>query len=132
MIEELMDSRAICFMVFIVYTPNDLLGFFMQKKYQEKRSEMQDAFYMKQALELAGKGIGFVNPNPMVGAVIVKDGRVIGRGWHEYYGGPHAEINAIKDVKGNTENATIYINLEPCSHYGKTPPCSLEIIRNKF
>ncbi len=93
---------------------------------------MQDAFYMKQALELAWKGIGFVNPNPMVGAVIVKNGRVIGRGWHEYYGGPHAEINAIKDAKGNTENATIYVNMEPCSHYGKTPPCFLEIIRNKF
>lgn len=106
-------------------------GFFMQKN-QKNRSEMQDAFYMKQALELAWKGIGFVNPNPMVGAVIVKNGRVIGRGWHEYYGGPHAEINAIKDAKGNTENATIYVNLEPCSHYGKTPPCSLEIIRNKF
>ena len=103
----------------------------MQKN-QKKGSEMQDAFYMKQALELAGNGIGFVNPNPLVGAVIVKDGQIIGRGWHEYFGGPHAEINAIKDAKGNTENATIYVSLEPCSHYGKTPPCSLEIIRNKF
>lgn len=93
---------------------------------------MQDAFYMKQALDLAGKGMGFVNPNPLVGAVIVKDGQIIGRGWHEYFSGPHAEVNAIKDAKGNTENATLYVSLEPCSHYGKTPPCSLEIIRNKF
>jgi len=93
---------------------------------------MQDAFHMKQAIELAKKGMGFVNPNPLVGAVIVKDGLVIGRGWHEYFGGPHAEVNAIKDANGNTESATIYVSLEPCSHYGKTPPCSLEIIRNKF
>lgn len=93
---------------------------------------MQDAFYMKQAVELAGRGMGFVNPNPLVGAVIVKDGQIIGRGWHEYFGGPHAEVNAIKDANGNTENATIYVTLEPCSNYGKTPPCSLEIIRNEF
>lgn len=103
----------------------------MQKK-QEKGSEMQDAFYMKQAVELAGRGMGFVNPNPLVGAVIVKDDQIIGRGWHEYFGGPHAEVNAIKDANGNTENATIYVTLEPCSNYGKTPPCSREIIRNKF
>lgn len=103
----------------------------MQKK-QAKESEMQDAFYMKQAVELAGRGMGFVNPNPLVGAVIVKDDQIIGRGWHEYFGGPHAEVNAIKDANGNAENATIYVTLEPCSNYGKTPPCSLEIIRNKF
>lgn len=103
----------------------------MQEK-QEKESEMQDAFYMKQAVELAGRGMGFVNPNPLVGAVIVKDDQIIGRGWHEYFGGPHAEVNAIKDANGNAGNATIYVTLEPCSNYGKTPPCSLEIIRNKF
>lgn len=131
MIEELMDSRAYA-LCYSSYLPRMIFWVFFMQKNQEKRSEMQDAFYMKQALELAGKGIGFVNPNPLVGALIVKDGRVIGRGWHEYYGGPHAEINAIKDVKGNTENATIYVSLEPCSHYGKTPPCSLEIIRSNF
>lgn len=93
---------------------------------------MPDAFYMKQAMELAKKGVGFVNPNPLVGAVIIKDNIIIGRGWHEYFGGPHAEINAIKNAHENVEGATLYVTLEPCSHYGKTPPCSLEIIRQKF
>ena len=106
-------------------------GFFMQNIW-EKVGEAHDAFYMKQAIELSKKGMGFVNPNPLVGAVIVKENRVIGKGWHEYFGGPHAEINAIKDAKGQTEGATLYVTLEPCSHYGKTPPCSLAIIQNKF
>lgn len=106
-------------------------GFFMEKIW-EKVGEARDAFYMRQAIELSKKGMGFVNPNPMVGAVIVKENRVIGQGWHEYFGGPHAEINAIRDAKGKTEGATIYVTLEPCSHYGKTPPCSLAIIQNKF
>ncbi|MBE0651298.1 MAG: bifunctional diaminohydroxyphosphoribosylaminopyrimidine deaminase/5-amino-6-(5-phosphoribosylamino)uracil reductase RibD [Bacteroidales bacterium] len=98
----------------------------------EKVGEARDAFYMQQAIELSKNGMGFVNPNPLVGAVIVKDNRVVGKGWHEYFGGPHAEINAIRDARGNTEGATIYVTLEPCSHYGKTPPCSLAIIQNKF
>lgn len=102
------------------------------EKIWEKDVLARDAFYMQQALELSKKGMGFVNPNPMVGAVIVKENRVIGRGWHEYFGGPHAEINAIRDAKGKTEGATLYVTLEPCSHYGKTPPCSLAIIQNKF
>ncbi len=106
-------------------------GFFMQIK-KEKKQNDQDAFYMQMAIELAKKGMGFVNPNPLVGAVIVKNGIVVGKGWHEYFGGPHAEVNAIKDAGKDTEGATIYVTLEPCSHYGKTPPCSLEIIKNKF
>lgn len=106
-------------------------GFFMEKIW-EKVGEARDAFYMQQAIELSKKGMGFVNPNPLVGAVIVKENRVIGQGWHEYFGGPHAEINAIRDAKDKAEGATIYVTLEPCSHYGKTPPCSLAIIQNKF
>lgn len=106
-------------------------GFFMQNIW-EKVGEAHDAFYMKQAIELSKNGMGFVNPNPLVGAVIVKENRVVGKGWHEYFGGPHAEINAIEDAKGQTEGATLYVTLEPCSHYGKTPPCSLAIIQNKF
>lgn len=85
-----------------------------------------DELYMLRALELASLGQGLVSPNPMVGCVIVKDNHVIGEGWHEKYGGPHAEVNAINSVKDKSllENATLYVNLEPCSHFGKTPPCA--------
>ena len=87
---------------------------------------------MKKALELARKGEGYVNPNPLVGAVIVKGGEIIGQGYHEFFGGNHAEINAIKSSIKSTEGATIYVTLEPCCHYGKTPPCVEAIIKNKF
>ena len=84
---------------------------------------MTDEDYMRMAIALAVKGEGHVNPNPMVGAVIVKDGRVIGQGYHEKYGELHAERNAIASLTESAENATIYVTLEPCCHYGKTPPC---------
>lgn len=83
-----------------------------------------DKTYMKRALELAEKGAGFTNPNPLVGAVIVKGGRIIGEGYHEIYGGHHAEINAFNNAVMDVSGATMYINLEPCSHYGRTPPCA--------
>lgn len=88
--------------------------------------------YMKLAIEIAKKGAGKVNPNPMVGAVIVKDERVIGQGYHKKYGGNHAEVNAFENVLDNPEGGTIYVTLEPCSHYGKTPPCVDKIIKNKL
>jgi diaminohydroxyphosphoribosylaminopyrimidine deaminase/5-amino-6-(5-phosphoribosylamino)uracil reductase len=90
-----------------------------------------DEKYMMMALKLAARGIGSVEPNPAVGAVIVKDSRIIGRGWHKKFGGPHAEINALEDCKkhgDNSQGATMYVTLEPCSHYGKTPPCTDAII----
>lgn len=96
---------------------------------------MEDKTYMQQALELAKRGAGFVNPNPMVGAVIVKDGEIIGEGYHEKYGELHAERNALKDCRerGNDPSgATMYVTLEPCCHYGKTPPCTEAIIENKI
>lgn len=93
---------------------------------------MEDAFFMKRALELAARGSGSTSPNPLVGAVIVKDGRIIGEGWHEKVGEAHAEINAIRNAKESVEGATIYVNLEPCSHYGKTPPCAEELVKRKF
>ncbi|HVD97955.1 MAG TPA: bifunctional diaminohydroxyphosphoribosylaminopyrimidine deaminase/5-amino-6-(5-phosphoribosylamino)uracil reductase RibD [Cytophagaceae bacterium] len=82
--------------------------------------------YMLRALELALLGRGHVSPNPMVGCVIVQDGKIVGEGWHEKYGGPHAEVNAINSVqdKSKLEGATMYVTLEPCTHYGKTPPCA--------
>lgn len=109
--------------------------------------------YMKRALELAEYGVGKTNPNPFVGAVIVKDGSMIGEGWHEGYGQAHAEVNAIRNAEGNAirnaegnasnnskrnpsskaevgvEGATVYVNLEPCCHTGKTPPCAELLIR---
>ena len=84
--------------------------------------------YMRMAIELAKKGAGGVNPNPMVGAVVVKKGEVIGRGYHKFFGGPHAEVYALEEAGKEAEGATIYVTLEPCSHYGKTPPCAKKII----
>jgi diaminohydroxyphosphoribosylaminopyrimidine deaminase/5-amino-6-(5-phosphoribosylamino)uracil reductase len=91
-----------------------------------------DKKYMVMALKLAESGKGFVNPNPLVGAVIVKDGKVIGKGFHEKFGGPHAEINAFLNSTEDVEGADMYVTLEPCSHYGKTPPCALKIIEKKI
>lgn len=91
---------------------------------------MIDIEYMKLALDLAKKGCGFVSPNPMVGAVIVKNNKIIGQGWHEGWGGPHAEANALLDCKKDPEGGTIYVTLEPCCHYGKTSPCTEAIIES--
>ena len=84
--------------------------------------------YMRMAIELAKNSSGGVNPNPMVGAVVVKNGEVIGRGYHKFFGGPHAEVYALEEAGKEAEGATIYVTLEPCSHYGKTPPCAKKII----
>ena len=84
--------------------------------------------YMRMAIELAKKGAGAVNPNPMVGAVVVKNEEVIGEGYHKFFGGPHAEVYALEDAGKEAEEAAIYVTLEPCSHYGKTPPCAKKII----
>lgn len=91
-----------------------------------------DEYYMGLAINLARKGIGKVNPNPMVGAVIVKYNKIVGTGYHEKYGGKHAEINAIENSRESLNGSTMYVNLEPCSHFGKTPPCVDKIIENKI
>jgi len=90
--------------------------------------------HIKRCLLLAEKGLGSAAPNPMVGCVIVYDGKVIGEGYHQQYGGPHAEVNAINSVvdKNLLPESTLFVNLEPCSHYGKTPPCSDLIIEHKI
>lgn len=88
--------------------------------------------YMERAIELAKQARGFTSPNPMVGAVIVKDGRVIGEGYHERCGELHAERNALASLTESAEGATIYVTLEPCCHYGKTPPCTEAIIEHKL
>jgi len=85
--------------------------------------------WMRLALSLAKKGEGKVSPNPMVGAVLVKDGKLIAQGYHRYFGGPHAEVEAIRRAGAEANGSTLYVTLEPCSHYGKTPPCTQAIIR---
>lgn len=89
---------------------------------------------MRRCLELAKNGLGTTYPNPMVGSVIVCDGKIIGEGWHKKSGEPHAEVNAVNSVKDKSllKRATIYVSLEPCSHFGKTPPCCDLIIANKI
>ncbi len=91
---------------------------------------MEDRKFMEIALKEGAKGIGHVNPNPLVGAVIVKDGTIISKGYHESYGGLHAERNAIKNANEDLSNSTMYVTLEPCCHYGKTPPCTEAIIES--
>lgn len=89
---------------------------------------MSDSDYMRLALQLAQKGCGWVSPNPMVGCVIVKNGEIIGQGWHEKYGQPHAERNALNFCRESPEGAVMYVTLEPCCHYGKQPPCTEAIL----
>ena len=88
----------------------------------------QDIEYMQRTIALAKKGAGFVNPNPMVGCVVVKDNEIITEGYHEYYGGLHAERNALTNTAADCKDATLYVTLEPCCHHGKTPPCTDIII----
>ena len=91
-------------------------------------SRRDDTHYVDEVLRLARKADGWTNPNPMVGAVIVKDGRIIARGFHRRVGFPHAEIEALRAVKGTPGGATLYVNLEPCAHFGRTAPCADAII----
>ena len=97
---------------------------------------MTDEILMRRCIELARQGSGNVAPNPMVGCLIVYDGRIIGEGFHQKFGGPHAEVNAIASVEEKNQHlissSSLYVNLEPCSHYGKTPPCTDLIIQKKI
>ena len=90
---------------------------------------LDDEKYMRQAIALALNGTGRVNPNPLVGAVVVKDGRIIGEGYHQQYGCPHAERNALAACTESPAGATIYVTLEPCCHHGKNPPCTEALIQ---
>jgi diaminohydroxyphosphoribosylaminopyrimidine deaminase/5-amino-6-(5-phosphoribosylamino)uracil reductase len=89
----------------------------------------QDEIWMSRALELAEQGRGHVEPNPLVGAVLVRAGQIVGEGWHQKYGGAHAEINALAQAGEAARGATLYVTLEPCCHHGKTPPCTDALIR---
>mgnify|MGYP004667530629 FL=1 len=106
-----------------------------QNNLRKKEKEgmcVTDQDYMMRAITLAKKGEGWTNPNPMVGAVIVKDNRIIGEGYHTRYGELHAERNAIASLNESAEGATLYVTLEPCCHYGKTPPCTQAILEQKI
>lgn len=88
----------------------------------------KDRLYMKEALRLAVKGYGRTSPNPLVGAVVVQEDTIVGRGYHEYVGGPHGEVNALMDAGETARGATLYVTLEPCNHHGRTPPCTLAVL----
>ena len=88
--------------------------------------------YMKLALGLARRGLGWTSPNPMVGAVLVQGNLIIGRGYHRRFGDNHAEVNALQNATAEPAGATLYVTLEPCCHHGKTPPCVDAIISNKI
>lgn len=96
----------------------------------QTQNQMPDLEYMKRAIALAKKGAGAVNPNPLVGAVIVKDGKIIGEGYHRKYGGLHAERDAFAHLTEDANGAEMYVTLEPCCHYGKQPPCVDAIIEH--
>ena len=89
-----------------------------------------DSYWMQRALELAERGRGHVEPNPLVGAVLVRDGRLVGEGWHQRFGEAHAEVNALAASGEAARGATLYVTLEPCCHFGKTPPCTDAILRS--
>ncbi|HVK12056.1 MAG TPA: bifunctional diaminohydroxyphosphoribosylaminopyrimidine deaminase/5-amino-6-(5-phosphoribosylamino)uracil reductase RibD, partial [Gemmataceae bacterium] len=89
---------------------------------------MSDHYYMAVALALARRGRGAVEPNPMVGAVVVRDDTIVGEGYHERFGQAHAEVNALRQAGDAARGATLYVTLEPCSHFGKTPPCTEAVL----
>lgn len=97
---------------------------------------LNDSFFMRRCVELARLGSGYAAPNPMVGAVLVHDGNIIGEGYHEIYGGPHAEVNCVNSVSDDQKEliskSCLYVSLEPCNHFGKTPPCTDLIFENKI
>jgi diaminohydroxyphosphoribosylaminopyrimidine deaminase/5-amino-6-(5-phosphoribosylamino)uracil reductase len=94
---------------------------------------MNQVQYMRRALDLAEWGRGYVSPNPMVGCVIVHENKIIGEGWHQQYGGPHAEVNAVNSVENQEllSESTVFVTLEPCAHWGKTPPCANLLVEKK-
>jgi diaminohydroxyphosphoribosylaminopyrimidine deaminase/5-amino-6-(5-phosphoribosylamino)uracil reductase len=89
-----------------------------------------DEFFLKKSLSLAKMGLGWTNPNPMVGALIVKNGKIIAKGYHKRAGLPHAEIEALRSARSSVKSSTLYTNLEPCNHFGRTPPCVEAIIKS--
>jgi diaminohydroxyphosphoribosylaminopyrimidine deaminase/5-amino-6-(5-phosphoribosylamino)uracil reductase len=103
---------------------------FRESYMHASRFTPEDRAFLQKALELAGAGRGYVSPNPMVGAVVVKDGEIVGTGYHRQFGGDHAEVEALREAGHLARGATLYCTLEPCSHFGKTPPCVNRVIES--
>lgn len=95
----------------------------------DQHQQLLDQQFMRQALDLARQGLGRTSPNPMVGAVVVQDGKIIGQGWHRKAGTPHAEVHALQAAGDRAQGATLYVTLEPCCHHGRTPPCTDAVIK---
>ncbi len=106
------------------------LGTISETNMPTTRFRPEDLAFLQKAIELAAAGLGYVSPNPMVGAVVVKDGEIVGTGYHRQFGGDHAEVKALREAGHLARGATLYCNLEPCSHFGKTPPCVNRIIES--
>ena len=124
---------GICFTgLFLQKIPMELPACARKAGLRKGVKKMTDRDYMLRAIELAKGGLGWTSPNPLVGAVIVKDGRIIVEGYHERCGKLHAERNAIASLTESAEGATLYVTLEPCCHYGKTPPCTEAILEQKI
>ena len=124
---------GICFTgLFLQKIPMELPDCARKAGLRKGVKKMTDRDYMLRAIELAKGGLGWTSPNPLVGAVIVKNGRIIGEGYHERCGKLHAERNAIVSLTESAEGATLYVTLEPCCHYGKTPPCTEAILEQKI
>src|SRR5215207_9138531 len=94
----------------------------------ERPAAPDDGAWMRRALTLAERGWGQTAPNPMVGAVVVRDGQIVGEGWHARFGDEHAEVRALRAAAERARGATMYVTLEPCNHHGKTPPCSEAVV----
>ena len=122
-----MREETICI---LLYLPENYFIFFGVFYFMKKKQEHKK--YMQLALNLAKKGEGLVFPNPMVGAILVKDNKIISEGYHKYFGADHAEAHAIKSSPVNVEGSTLYVNLEPCNNWGKCPPCVDLIIKSKI
>lgn len=119
-------------LLFLKETPKTSLILFFGKVFSMDMDSKCAYGFMKRALELSEKGASLTYPNPMVGAVIVKDGRIIGEGWHHGPGLPHAEVEALKSCREDPAEATLYVTLEPCNHWGRTPPCTKAIIEARI
>jgi Cytidine and deoxycytidylate deaminase zinc-binding region len=104
----------------------------MHKTNSSSENDVTDRMYMRRALELASRAMGKTSPNPCVGCVIVKNGVVVGEGYHKKAGEAHAEVNALMEAGEDAEGSTAYVSLEPCNHFGRTPPCTHALVRYRL
>lgn len=116
----------------IIHTHSSKSNSYVVRAQNNHHQDNDDGFYMRKSVELARKGLGYTSPNPLVGCVIVKHENIVGQGFHPKPGQPHAEVFALRDAGDLSENATAYVSLEPCNHFGRTPPCTEALIKAKI